>query len=199
MIELSNASEAKLYFEKIIKEMNGIKISSVFSLCPSFNNNIGYRRYREDTPVYIIFENGKCLIIEYRFIDSLCVELRSLNEEENELFEKALIKDFFNCTVDLHRYNNGENSEATYIKYATATISLEYDTLSSVELCPVTKDYEKWINGNIDYVAPTPQTFDEIKFKMSNGNTFILCADNAIFDGYVSVWSLDAKESSIKL
>lgn len=41
MIELSNASEAKLYFENIVKKMNGVKINSVFSACPSFNNNYG--------------------------------------------------------------------------------------------------------------------------------------------------------------
>ena len=44
MIELSNAAEAKLYFENIIKELNGVKICAVFSASPWFNNNSGYRR-----------------------------------------------------------------------------------------------------------------------------------------------------------
>ena len=190
MIELSNASKAKLYFENIIKEMNGVKICAVFSACPFFNNNSDFRRYEDDTPIYIIFENGQCLIIEYPFIDSLHVDFRPLNEDENELLKKALIKDFFNCSVDIN--------DSRYKAYETKIISLEYDALSSIELRPVTDEYEKWIDGNIDYVAPNEDTFDEIKFKMSNGSTFIICADGAVIDGYVMVGSTDAKESIIK-
>ena len=67
MLELSKASDAKSFFEDIIEKMRGIKISSIFSACPSFNNHSGYRSYSEDTPIYILFENGYALIIEYRF------------------------------------------------------------------------------------------------------------------------------------
>lgn len=51
MIELSNAAEAKLYFENIIKELNGVKICAVFSASPWFNDNSGYRRYEDRSPV----------------------------------------------------------------------------------------------------------------------------------------------------
>ncbi len=197
MIELSNASEAKLYFENIVKKMNGVKINSVFSACPSFNNNNGYRLYSDDTPIYIIFENGQCLIIEYRFIDALCVDFCQLNEEEHELIKEATIKDFFNCLIDIHNYSKNNEDESVYEKYETKTISLEYDTLSSIELRPVTEEYEKWIDGDIDYVVPNKDTFDEIKFIMTNNNTFIICADDAYVDGYVMAWSTDAKESTI--
>ena len=198
MIELSNALEAKIYFENIIKEMNGVKICAIFSACPFFNNNSGFRRYEDDTPIYIIFENGQCLIIEYPFIDSLCIDFRTLNEEENKLFKEATIKDFFNCSVDIHNYSENNEGKSVYKKYETKIISLEYDTLFSVELRPVTEEYEKWIDGDIDYMVPTEDTFDEIKFKMSNGSTFIICADDAVVDGYVMAWSTDAKESVIK-
>ena len=55
MTELSKASEAKLYFENIIKKLNGVKICAVFSASPWFNNNSGYRRYEDRSPIYIIF------------------------------------------------------------------------------------------------------------------------------------------------
>ena len=198
MIELSNELEAKIYFENIIKEMNGVKICAVFSACPFFNNNSGFRRYEDDTPIYIIFENGQSLIIEYPFIDSLCVDFRPLNEKENELLKKATIKDFFNCSIDIHEYSENNEGESVYKKYETKIISLEYNTLFSIELRPVTEEYEKWIDGDIDYVTPTEDTFDEIKFTMSNGNTFIICADDAYVDGYVMAWSTDAEEHTIQ-
>ena len=88
MIKLSNAAEAKLYFENIIKKLNGVKICAVFSDSPLFNDNNGYRLYRDDTPIYIVFENGQCLIIDYRFIDALCVDFRPLNQCEKELLNE---------------------------------------------------------------------------------------------------------------
>jgi predicted nucleotidyltransferase len=51
---------------------------------------------------------------------------------------------------------------------------------------------EKWIDGDIDYVILTEDTFDEIKFTMTNDNTFIIRADEACVDGYVMAWSTDA-------
>ena len=198
MVELSKASEAKLYFENIIKKLYGVKICVVFSASPWFNNNSGYRRYEDRPPLYIIFENGQCLIIKYPFIDSLCVDFRPLNEEENALLEKVTIKDYFNCSIDIQKYSENNEGESDCKKYETKIISLEYDTLSSIELRPVTKEYEKWIDDDIDYVTPTEETFDEIKFTMSNGNTFIICADDAYVDGYVMAWSTDAEEHTIQ-
>jgi hypothetical protein len=175
-----------------------LPICAVFSNSPWFNDNSGYRRYEDRSPIYIIFENGQCLIVEYPFIDSLCVDFRPLNEKENELLKKATIKDFFNCSIDIHEYSENNEGESVYKKYETKIISLEYNTLFSIELRPVTEEYEKWIDGDIDYVTPTEDTFDEIKFTMTNGNTFIICADDAYVNGYVMTWSTDAKESTIQ-
>ena len=196
---MSKASEAKRFLEEIIKKMRNIKIKTVFSAGPFFSSNKGYRRYEDDTPIYIVFENDECLIIDYRFIDALYMDFRSLNSEENALLEKTMIKDFFNCTVDIHRWAKNDNGEsvAGAVDH-TEIISLEYDAISNIDLRPVREEYEKWIDGDIDYVTPTKDTFDEIKFTMSNGNTFIICADDAYVDGYVMAWSTDAKESIIQ-
>ena len=51
---------------------------------------------------------------------------------------------------------------------------------------------------NIAILAPNEDTFDEIKFIMTNGNIFIICADDAYVDGYVMAWSTHAKEPTIQ-
>jgi hypothetical protein len=199
MTELFTASKAKIYFEEILKKMQNIKIRAVFSAGPFFSSNMGYRRYEDDAPIYVLFENNECLIIDYRFIDLLYIDFRPLNSKENALLEKVMIKDFFNCSVDIHRWDKNDKGESVVgaIDH-TETISLEYEAISSIDLRPVTEEYEKWIDGDIDYVTPTEDTFDEIKFTMSNGNTFIICADHAYVDGYVMAWSTDAEESIIQ-
>ena len=199
MLELSKASEAKLYFEDIIRRNAGIKIKSIFSEPPGFSNNLGFRKYFDDMPIYIQFENDFCLVIDYQFIDALNVEYRPLSEEEKDQFADLWVKDYFNCTVDIHSYTRDENGDfLDRVKDRTMTISLEYDMLTSVEIRRVTEGYSKWIDGDLECAVPTEETFDEIKFIMKNGNTFIVCADDAMVDGDVMAWSSEAKESIIK-
>ena len=50
-------------------------------------------------------------------------------------------------------------------------------------------------DNDVDYVSPTKETFDEIKFTMSNGKSFVICADDAEVDGYALVWSEDTDET----
>ena len=64
-----------------------------------------------------------------------------------------------------------------------------------ISLRSVTSDYYKWLDKGLDLVSPTEETFDEIKFTMSSGKSFIICADDAEEDGYVLLWSEDTEET----
>ena len=121
-----------------------------------------------------------------------------MTDEEKTYLENRPIKDFFNCSVDIHGWVNNDNGKSVGGDVeSTEIIALEYDSISSIELRSVTKEYLKWIDGDIDYVSPSNETFDQIKFVMSNGNTFVVCADDADADGYVMVWSTEAKETTV--
>ena len=195
MAELAKATEARRYFNNIIKELGDVKIKMIFSNCPTCGNVDGFRRYEEDTPIYILFENRQCLIIDYRFVDALRVEFRPLNEEENSIFERQPIKDYFNCTTEIHSWTKNEVGEVVVGGVChTEIISLEYDSLISVAIRPVTTQYSKWTRDGLDYAIPTAKTFDEIRFTMKNGNSFAVCPEDADMDGYIMVWSVDAKE-----
>jgi hypothetical protein len=160
---------------------------------------MGYRKYEDKDSVYIVFENGQCLIIDYLFVDTLRVDFHSLTDEEKTALENRSIKDFFNCSVDIHSRTKNDSGEYVVGEIdRTLTISLEYDSISSIDLRSVTKEYLKWIDNDINYVSPSNETFDQIKFVMNNGNTFVICADGADVDGYVMVWSNEAKETTVK-
>ena len=194
MVEFSKASEAKKFFDDLLIKVDGMQIKSICSFCPSFNSHAGYRIYSDCSPIYIEFENGQYLIIEYPFIDSLRVEFRMLDAKEIADNQDPAIKDYFNCSVDIYNSRYGEVGDIN----RTEVISLEYDALERVEIFPVKNKYYKWINKNIEHVMPTNETFREIKFIMTNGNSFSICGDSAWADGYILAWSTDAKESIIQ-
>lgn len=141
----------------------------------------------QDENIYIMFENEKCLVVSYFFIDSLCVEYRSLTEQEKKQILLSIIEDYFNNTIDI--YNSHTKNDRT------ESISLEYDSIEKITITPVISEYSKWLEDGIDYVSPTSETFCEIKFKMKNGNSFTIAPDDAEADGYTLIWSKEAKET----
>ena len=85
MLELSTASAAQTYFNGIVEKVAGIKIRSISSANPCFNSNVGYRKYEDCDPIYIVFENGQCLIIDYPFVDELRADFRPLTDKEKAI------------------------------------------------------------------------------------------------------------------
>ncbi len=179
-------SKAKEYLEKIIASVKGNKIQSIFSFSsPSWNRNNGYRTYMADDDIYILFENEMCLIISYLFIDALAMDFRKMTEQEKTDYEILLIKDYFNGAQDITDFKTNT------IK-STESVKLDYSNIDSIFIRSVTDEYSKWIENDIDFVKPNAETFDQITFIMSNGNSFTVCADDAEADGYVRVWSESA-------
>ena len=189
MTDFSKKSETIKYFNSIMQDLQQSKIKAIFSIAPmSWNHHRGYRTYSTDTEVYILLENEFCLVIDYRFIDALDFQFRKLTSLEEDAYCKLREKDFFNTVNDIHDFRTNKI-------YRTETCNLEYSSIADVSLRSVTNDYSKWLEDGIDFVAPTDETFDEIKFTMSNGKSFIICADDAEVDGYTLFWSENTDEA----
>ena len=176
MVDLSKASEAKEFFKTVIDKLSGSNITGVYTNKCGIWRYCGGRVYISDEPVYICFDNGLYLIIEYYFIDGFYAELRPLHEDEKKYVEN----DLFNRSDKL-------------LDDVAETSLLEYGELSTVELANVIGDYSKWIDGNIEYIKPSEETFSEITFKMSNGKSFTLSPSDAEQDGYINLWSNEAE------
>ena len=189
MTDFSKKSETIKYFNSIMQDLQQSKIKAIFSIAPmSWNHHRGYRTYSTDTEVYILLENEFCLVIDYCFIDALDIQFRKLTSLEEDAYCKLRGKDFFNTVNDIHDFRTNKI-------YRTETCNLEYSSIADVSLRSVTNDYSKWLEDGIDFVAPTDETFDEIKFTMSNGKSFIICADDAEVDGYTLFWSENTDEA----
>ena len=189
MTDFSKQSETKEYFNSIMDDLKQAKIVSIFSLASlSWNNHRGYRTYSTDTEIYILLENDYCLVIDYRFVDSLDIQFRKMTSLEQEVYSKIQEKDFFHTVNDICNFRTGK-------VYRTETCNLEYGSIVSMSLRSVTKDYNKWLDDGIDFVSPTEETFDEIRFTMSNGKSFVICADDAEVDGYTLLRSEDTDET----
>ena len=192
MTDFSKKSETKEYFNSIMDDLKQLKIKSIFSLdSPSWDYHRGYRTYSTDTEIYILLENDYCLVIDYRFVDALGVQFKKLTALEIGEYSKVREKDFFHTVNDICDFHTGRI-------YRTETCNLEYGNIVDVSLRSVTNDYSKWLDGGISSVSPTEETFDEIKFTMSNGKSFAICAADAEVDGYTLLWSEDTNETITK-
>ena len=158
MTDFSKKSHTIKYFDSIIGELRQSKIKAIFSIDPmSWDNYRGYRTYITDTEIYILLENEFCLVIDYRFIDALNVQFRKLTALEEEEYNELQEKDFFNTVNDIYDY-------CTNRVHQIETIHLEYGSIVDVSLRSVANDYSKWLANDMDFVSPTDETFDEIKF-----------------------------------
>lgn len=190
-IDFSDRMEAEKYFCGVVEQMRGVKVKAVFSCCPSFGDYDGIRQYIEDNEIYILFENDICLVISYRFIDALRVEMRALSDDERAWYEEAVIKDYFNDETKIYRMLPDGGAELE----KTCKISLDYDCVENIELKRKSLPYLKWDGpSSIAEVEPKLSTFECITFVMKNGNTFAICPQPADTDGYTDVWSADAVE-----
>ena len=191
MTDFSKKSEAEKYFNSIQDDLKKSNIKGIFSFdILSWTHPRDCRVYSTHTEIYILFENGYCLVIDYRYIDALDVQFRKLTSLERDKYFSLREKDFFHMVNDISDSRTGRI-------YQTETCNLEYGNIIDVSLRSVTKDYSKWLEDGIDFVSPTEETFDEVEFTMSNGKSFIICADDAEVDGYALLWSEDTDETLI--
>ena len=123
---------------------------------------------------------------------------KSLSKENSHKFAKELLKRIYGGRYrklkvddrpDLKNLKQGFGVEVTRAvngKKLTMLKEFLFGSLKDEELFTykekMLQEFEK-------------ETFDEIKFTMSNGKSFVICADDAEVDGYALVWSEDTDET----
>lgn len=185
---ISKATDAKKFFSDVINEVKTVNIIGVYANTQVLACKDSFT-YMQDAPIYIMFDNGKCLIIDYMFIDELYAEYREMTEEEKSEFNDSEIKDCFNrCTefYDIH-----DRDKVIGVEKSTLT----YGRLLRVELEHVEKEYTVWSDEDIICVDPNEETFASIVFIMDNDKDFVISPGTAYDDGYSFLISDDAVES----
>lgn len=192
MVDFSKASDVNKFFGDLIEQIANVKIIGVYA--PTYfmtgeNSDI----FMQDENVYICFENKKCLVVEYKFVNKLSIAYRSMTEEEIEKYSVSSNKDIFNFDEKIFDYY-------THKVIKKVSSQLDYASLQKVEVVSLTKPYSAWVDGDIEENnVPTEETFEKLRFVMSNQKSFCIVFDDAESDGYSLLWSDDAEKECIKL
>lgn len=97
MVDFSKASDVNKFFGDLIEQIADVKISGVY--VPTYfitgeNSDI----FIQDENVYICFENNKCLVVDYKFVNKLSIDYRSMTEEEIENILCQVIRIYLTLT-----------------------------------------------------------------------------------------------------
>lgn len=191
MVDFAKRADVIKYFKSIKNELQYVKIKSIFSFDERYGHSpSGVREYNTAEDVFILLENGNALVINYRYINTLDIQLRQLTQDEINEYDDLLIKDYFNAVINVY------DAQTKEIK-STEICELEYGSILNVFLDRVKVEYTKWKNNDLVFVEPTEETFCAIKFIMSNGKTFVISPLPAESGGDTRIFSEDANETII--
>ncbi|MCR5523136.1 MAG: hypothetical protein K6F64_05810 [Clostridia bacterium] len=189
---LSEYSKASVFFDSILNDLKESRIIKVFTIGPPcWDNHQGYRSYLLTDTVYICFDNGKCLVFDYYYIDSLSVEYKIIDSLDEKIRNSVSLEDYFNTQNIIFSLVEGIRKPIRI-----ETISLEYDYVTEIIITKVNEEYLKWTDdGKLEYFNPNDETFSEITLIMANGKSVHICPCEADDDGYQRVWATGAKEN----
>lgn len=177
-----NKKEVDEYFTNLLREIRNVKITSVFTMSSA---SYGIERekiiYDTDTELYILLDNGKCIIISYLDASLLGIEYRSLNEKELNLYKKIRDKDLFNMIHEIHNPHTMQICNIDSIKF-------EYSYVVQIDVHGFNNEFETWRNNKEVILPSGGDYFDRIDFCLANGNKICICPEDAIFDGYLDFW-----------
>lgn len=194
--DIQTKTELEFVF-KIIKEKIGdSSIKRIFSFddaIPRKNNNkIEYNTLEE--PLYILFDNYYCLIIEFTNYSSIYLDYRKITLEKiKQAIGRVSNKDidYLNNYHRIHGWDFDDNRNRIEDSFETKKIIEihgNYDKISDIQIDGLNDSYEKWIsNGSSSSIINIPaggDYFKSIKFILNNGIKINMCPQDAEMDGY---------------
>ena len=194
--DIQTKTELEFVF-KIIKEKIGdSSIKRIFSFDDSIprknNNKIEYNTLEE--PLYILFDNDYCLIIEFTNYSSIYLDYRKMTSEEikqtiGSVSNKDI--DYLNNYHRIHGWDFDDNRNRIEDSFGTKEIIEihgNYDKISDIQIDGFNDSYEKWISdGSSSSMITIPaggDYFKSIKFILNNGIKIKMRPQDAEMDGY---------------
>ena len=194
--DIQTKTELEFVF-KIIKEKIGdSSIKRIFSFddaIPRKNNNkIEYNTLEE--PLYILFDNDYCLIIEFTNYSSIYLDYRKTTSEEikqtiGSVSNKNI--DYLNNYHRIHGWDFDDKRnriEDSFGMKEIIEIHGNYDKISDIQIDGFNDSYEKWISdGSSSSMITIPaggDYFKSIKFILNNGIKIKMRPQDAEMDGY---------------
>lgn len=194
--DIQTKTELEFVFEIIKEKIGDSSIKRIFSFddaIPRKNNNkIEYNTLEE--PLYILFDNDYCLIIEFTnylsiYLDYRKITLEKIKQAIGRVSNKDI--DYLNNYHRIHGWDFDDNRNRIEDSFETKEIieiQGNYDKISDIQIDGFNDSYEKWIsNGSSSSIITIPaggDYFKSIKFILNNGIKINMCPQDAEMDGY---------------
>ncbi len=191
---IQTKTEAEYIFESLKDKIIYHNVKRVFSMDALFPSKSGdeYTTGGCEHPLYILFDDDNCLIINFMFYSELYMEYRMITKEElGKINEKEI--DYLNFEINFHEWDyddSGKRLDGSHVK-EIINMNGKYDKLESVKVIGFNHEYWKWVNNGegcgMVLIPAGGDYFDELIFTLKNGIEIHICPEDAEADGYQDI------------
>ena len=207
--DIQTKTELEFILDVLKEKIGNSSIKRIFSFddaIPGKDSNIIEYNTLED-PLYILFDNDYCLIIEFTNYSSIYIDYRKITPEEmkqgiGNVSNKDI--DYLNNYHEIHGWDFDENRnriEESFRMKKIIEIHGNYDKINDIQIEGFNTSYEKRIsNGSISSMITIPaggDYFKSVKFILNNGIEISMCPQDAEMDGYYDLM-IEDKNNIIK-
>lgn len=194
--DIQTKTELEFIFNVLKEKTGNSNIERIFSFDNAIpRKNIDIIEYTTlEEPLYILFDNKYCIVIEFTNYSSINLDYRKITS--NEI--KQSIGNISNNNIDyLNNYHKiygwdfdeNRNRIEDSFKIKTITeIKENYDRINDIQIEGFSDSYEKWISdGKVSSMITIPaggDYFKSITFILNNSIKISICPQPAEMDGY---------------
>jgi len=194
--DIQTKTELKFIVDVLIEKIKNSNIERIFSFDDAIpRKNIDIIEYTTlEEPLYILFENKYCLVIEFINYSSINLDYRKITSDEikqsiGNISNKNI--DYLNNYHEIYGWDFDENrnriEDSFKIKIITE-IKGNYDRINNIQIEGFSDSYEKWISdGKVSSMITIPaggDYFKSITFILNNGIEISVCPQENEMDGY---------------
>lgn len=194
--DIQTKTELEFVVDVLKEKTKNSKIERIFSFddaIPRKNNDmIEYTTLEE--PLYILFDNKSCIVIEFTNYSCINLDYRKITSDEVKKSIGNITNnniDYLNNYHEIYGWDFDENQNRIEDSFKIKTITEikgNYDRINDIKIEGFSDSYEKWIsNGNVSSMITIPaggDYFKSITFILNNGIEISICPQPAEMDGY---------------
>lgn len=194
--KIQTKTELEYVLDVLKEKIGNSKVKRIFSsedaIPKKVDNTLQFTSLSE--PLYILFDNDYCLIIDFYFYSEIYIEYRKMTEDEQKLSINNISKkeiDYFNGHHEIYSWdfddNNKRIEESFRVKHIV-DISGQYDEIVSFSVNGFHDEYDKWISdGSSSDIITIPaggDYFNALIITLKNGIQIEVLPQTADDDGY---------------
>ena len=193
---IQTRTEVNFILDSILKEIQDKKIKRIFSLEEIILEKRDKLYYENDMkdPIYILFDDDYCLILNFPFYSDLSIEYRKLSDSEYRRSISTISQDELDIINGHHEiyswdFNpDGSRIEESFGVKKIYDIQGTYGNIIDYSVSSFHEEYEKWVNGcdqsSMITIPAGGDYYNQITFYMNNGLEFMIKPQTADSDGY---------------